>query len=111
MSSPFASLKKSKRPPLLLPEMVKTPTPTPSHQGNNSSRLSPIIRGNDSKEAELFSPSNATSPFTSVSSLNSGYSQSLLSNNKYWNNTSNPPSSRVPFKSKSKKKFKKKLEI
>jgi len=94
MSNPLASLKKSKKPPLFLPEMSKTPTPTPGIQNMHSSRLSPINRGgNDSKEIDLLSSSNLSSQLTTVSSLNSGYSQSLLSN-RYWNNTSNPSMNR-----------------
>ncbi len=89
MSNPLASLKKSKKPPLFLPEMAKTPTPTPGIQNLNSSRLSPITRAKGSNDNDLLSTNNQSTPFTSISSLNSGYSQSLLSSNKYWSNTSN----------------------
>ena len=79
MSNPLASLKKVKKSPLFLPEMSKTPTPTLPNV--HSSRQSPISK--DPKDSEMAS---STSPFTSISSLNSSYAQSLSSKNKYWNN-------------------------
>ena len=68
MSNPLASLKKSKKPPLFLPEM-STPTPTPSRNAYNSNTnqsLSPINRSllDSTRENEVQS---------SLSNLNSGY--------------------------------------
>ena len=84
MSNPLASLKKAKKPPLLLPEMSKTPTPTPSNQNPYSSRLSPLNKEADSLQSP---PSNISSPFTSISSLNSAYAQSTTPRSKYWTNS------------------------